>query len=258
MESFTLTRHEMARLLLAIEGGNIQEPLQVLQSVWTRSHHSDVDQGMALPAFLSTMLPPIIEKLIKGNERKGFSLQEIAELGGLIECSNLSVTSMQNWVKRDFKAYFNCPKAGKKYSFNQTALLFIIDDLKYTLDFISIRKLFEIVFQKPEDEADDLVGPLALYASYTSMFEELENKGEQLLDRIEHLKGTVRKKKWMEDMVRSRASEIVARFTGLNDNQQEAIRNILLVAVVSIRSAYIQAFAKQYCNATLFLNARKW
>ncbi|MGO4370853.1 hypothetical protein AB4Z21_08650, partial [Paenibacillus sp. MCAF20] len=46
----------------------------------------------------------------------------------------------------------------------------------------SIRKLFEIVLGKPEDESDDLVGPIELYATYTKMFEELDANNDQLLD----------------------------------------------------------------------------
>src|SRR5688572_15275624 len=110
MESFTLTRKEMACLLLALEGSYNKKPLQVLQTAWSKTHQSELEQGGGLPAFLSTTLPPIIEKLIKGNELKGLSLHEVAALGQLIEYSNLSITSMQNWVKRDFKPYFDCPK----------------------------------------------------------------------------------------------------------------------------------------------------
>lgn len=238
MESFVLTRKEMSSLLHAIEGSAVQKPLQVLQAAWTKSHSSAVEEGTALPAFLSTVLPPIVEKLIKGNERKGFSLQEIADLGRLIEHSNLSVSSMQNWVKRDFKSFFNCPKAGKKYSLNQVALLFIIDDLKSNLDFESIRRLFEIVFRKPEDETDDLVGPMALYDSYTSIFDELAEDVDN------------------ERIILETADRSAGHLVHLTASEREAIRNILIVGVISIRASYFHTMARRYSNATLFLGSR--
>lgn len=243
MESFTLTRKQMSCLLLAIEGSHALSPLQVLQEAWAESK----------PPFLSLTLPPIIEKLLKGTERKGFSLQEIAELGQLIEYSNVSVTSMQNWVKREFKPFFNSPKAGKKYSLNQTALLFIIDDMKSNLDLSSIRKLFELVFKEPEDKRDDLVGPLVLYASYTSMFEELDENNDQLLDITGHTKGNLQQDLLTEHVIRETANLAADRLPNLTAKQREAVRNILLIAVISIQTTYFHSLARRYCNATLFL-----
>ncbi|WP_028611256.1 DUF1836 domain-containing protein [Paenibacillus harenae] len=253
MESFTLTRKEMAYLLLALAGKSDKKPIQVLQSAWNNTHKTDADKGEVLPAFLSTTLPPIIEKLIKGSELKGFSLHEIATLGQLIEYSNLSITSMQNWVKRDFKPFFESPKAGKKYSLNQAALLFIIDDLKSNLDFESIRRLFDIVFNKPEDDSDDLVGPIGLYASYTSMFEELDANNDQLLDITGHLKGNPHQELLTEQVLRSAADQFAGMLPNLTARQREAVRNILLVAVISIQTSYFHSLARRYCNATLFL-----
>lgn len=254
MESFTLTRNDMARLLLALDGKYEQKPLQVLQTVWTKRHQYDLAKGTVLPAFLATLLPPIMEKLIKGIELKGFSLHEIAALGQLIEHSNLSITSMQNWVKRDFKPYFDCHRAGKKYSLEQAALLFIIDDLKSNLDFETIRKLFEIVFKKPQVESsEDLVGPIELYAIYTRMFEELDANNDQLLDITGHLKGSPHHDSLTEHFIRSSANEFANRLPNLSENQREAVRNILLVAVISIQTSYFHSLSRRYCNATLFL-----
>lgn len=256
MESFTLTRKEMAELLLALDGSSGQKPIQVLQSAWTNTHRHELEKGTTLPAFLATMLPPIVEKLIKGNEVKGFSLHEISALGQLIEYSNLSFTSMQNWVKRDFKPYFDSPKAGKKYSLNQAALLFIIDDLKSNLDFDSIRKLLEIVFNKPEDKKEDLVGPIDLYSAYTSMFEELDANNDQLLDITGHFKEQLHQDGLTEQVVRGAATRFACKMPNLTDRQREAIRNILLVAVMSIQTSYFHSIVRRYCNATLFLNSQ--
>ncbi|QAY68077.1 DUF1836 domain-containing protein [Paenibacillus protaetiae] len=252
MESFILTRKDMAKLLLALNGQSHESPLQVLQASWTSSHLNDQQQGSAMPAFLSTSLPPVIEKLIKGTRVKGFSLQEIAALGRLIEYSGVSLTAMQNWVKRDFKPYFDCPKVGKKYSINQAALLFIIDDLKYNLDFESIRKLFCILFNKPEDENDDLVGPVSLYEAYSDMFEQLDATHRQIeakaTDSENYKQDFV-----TEQMVLAAANRYARTLPELTGRQREAVRNFMLIAAVSIQTAYCHSVSKRYFNATMFL-----
>ncbi|GGG71511.1 DUF1836 domain-containing protein [Paenibacillus radicis (ex Gao et al. 2016)] len=239
METFTLTRKEMAGLLLALQGSSQDNPLQVLQQAWKKAHCEAYAAGSPLPAFLSTALPPVLDKLIKGNKVRGFSLQEISALGQLIEYSQISMTSMQNWVKRDFKAYFECPQVGKKYSLNQAALLYIIDDLKANLDFDSIRKLFDLLFCKPQGEGaqGDLINPLSLYAAYSTLFAELERTKHPML----------------EQAIRTAADKFAGSFTHLTDEQSEALRNILFIAALSIQTAYFHSLAKRYCNATLFL-----
>ncbi len=51
MESFTLTRKEMACLLLALDGQHNLKPLQVLQAAWTKTHQYELEKGTGLPAF---------------------------------------------------------------------------------------------------------------------------------------------------------------------------------------------------------------
>ncbi|MGO4375744.1 hypothetical protein AB4Z21_34350, partial [Paenibacillus sp. MCAF20] len=119
----------------------------------------------------------------------------------------------------------------------------------------SIRKLFEIVLGKPEDESDDLVGPIELYATYTKMFEELDANNDQLLDISGHLKGQPHQDLLTEEVIRGAANRFADRLSGLTDKQREAIRNILLVAVISIQTSYFHTLARRYCNATLFLNS---
>ncbi|MVO98134.1 DUF1836 domain-containing protein [Paenibacillus lutrae] len=253
MESFTLTRKEMACLLLSLDGRHRHKPIEVLQHAWMKNHRYDMEKGTALPAFLSTTLPPVIEKLIKGNEIKGFSLQEIAALGQLIEYSHLSITSMQNWVKRDFKEFFDSPKVGKKYSLNQAALLFIIDDLKSNLDFVSIRKLFDIILGKPDLDSDDLISPMKLYSTYTAMFEELDANNDQLLDTVGHDHGNRNHDLLAENVIRSSAEKFAAQIMDVTEKQKEEIRNILFIAVISIQTSYFHTLARRYFNATLFL-----
>ncbi|MCM3782720.1 DUF1836 domain-containing protein [Neobacillus mesonae] len=242
-ELFSLTRSEMAQLLLSIEGQHKETPLIMLQKAWNKHHEDDVMNGNTLPAFLSTSLPPIMEKLIKGNRAAGFSLQEIASLGQMIEYSNVSLTSMQNWVKRDFKEYLSSPKVGKKYSIHQASLLFIIDDLKSVLDFDSIRHLFEGVFNHPEREDDDLISPLKLYSAYADLFEQLTGQHEQ----------TIHTDKIAEVEIRSAAEAMAGQFTHLSEKQRLMIRNILFIGTLSIQTTYLYCLSRRYLNATLFL-----
>lgn len=242
-ELFTLTRSEMAQLLLSIEGHHSNTPLELLQKTWNEHHKSDVDQGTTYAAFLSTALPPVLEKLIKGNRTAGFSLQEIASLAHMVEYSNASITSMQNWVKRDFKEYFSSPKVGKKYSIHQAALLFIIDDLKALLDFESIRNLFKGIFIDPDREDDDLLNPLLLYSTYADLFEQLECEKERFIhtDPITEAK------------ILAAADKTADSFSHLSERQHVIVRNTIFIAALSIQTTYLQSTSKRYLNATLFL-----
>ncbi|WP_211745721.1 DUF1836 domain-containing protein [Paenibacillus sp. Marseille-Q4541] len=242
-ELFTLTRSEMAQLLLSIEGHHKITPLELLQKTWNEHHQSDVVQGTTYAAFLSTSLPPILEKLIKGNRTAGFSLQEIASLAQMIEYSNASITSMQNWVKRDFKEYFSSPKIGKKYSIHQAALLFMIDDLKAVLDFESIRNLFKGIFVDPDRDDDDLLNPLLLYNTYADLFEHLDCEHERFIhtDTL------------TEAEIRLAADEIVDSFVHLTKRQHQIVRNTIFIATLSIQTTYLHSLSKRYLNATLFL-----
>ena len=68
----------------------------------------------------------------------------------------------------------------KKYSIEQAALLFIVEDLKTALDFESIRKLLRLIVNDPADRSDDLINPVHLYGAYSSLFEELNRDCLQL------------------------------------------------------------------------------
>ncbi len=67
METFTLTRKEMAIILLSLKGRATRSPLTVLQEAWKKNHQADMEHGTSLSAFLSTHLPPVLEKMIKHN-----------------------------------------------------------------------------------------------------------------------------------------------------------------------------------------------
>jgi len=255
LETFILTRREAAALLLALQGKHDRAPLAVLQEAWVRTHKGDMAKGGSLVAFLSTALPPVFEKMIKQQRVDGFSLSEIVSLGNQIEYTNFSVTSVQNWVKRDFKEFLGSPKAGKKYSIEQAAMLFIIEDLKSNLDFESIRKMFHIIFRSPDDETDDLMLPVQLFWTYSALFEELDENNDQLLDVSGHDKGSLRNHDiLMEQMIRQKTDSYVEALAALPSEQKEALRNMLVIALVSVQTSFFNSLARRYLNATLFLH----
>ena len=234
MNSFTMTRLEMAGILRSMAGEHDLRPIEILQQAWRRTERP----------LATAPLPAIVEKLMRCGERKGLSLQEIAELGSLIEFSNLTVTSMQNWVKRDFKSFFDSPKAGKKYSLNQAALLFIIDDLKSNMDFESIRGFFAHLLPSVngnDKAATNWIEPISFLERYAAIYQELNG---HVLGSCE-LEG--------DRQIRMQAKAAAETFAGLSANQRAAAGNLIAVAVISIQSSYFQTLARQYCNATLFL-----
>jgi hypothetical protein len=254
MEAFTLSRKEMSGLLLSLTGNGERKPLHILQEAWSTFHQDEVQKGMSLPAFLSTDIPPILQKIIKGTRVKGLSLSDIAALGHLIEYSTLSITAMQNWVKRDFKEYLGSPREGKKYSVNQAALLFIIDDLKAALDFESIRQLFRILFLKPERDDDDLVEPADLYYGYAELFEDIKRspalQAQGIAERNAH-----KEYSWKTDStLKGSMEKMMNRLSHLTRSQKDAVQNMLMIAAISVHTCYFQALARQYFNAALFLD----
>ncbi|CDN41513.1 DUF1836 domain-containing protein [Paenibacillus sp. P22] len=253
MESFLLKRSEMAALLMSLDGKGDHTPIQIVQQAWKKGHRKQVSSGRALPAFLSTDWPAVLEKLMKGQGLKGMSLQEAAALGQLIPYAGLSITAMQNWVKRDFKRYFESPKAGKKYSLEQAALLFIIDDLKASLDFESIRKLLGRLFGCGGEKS--LLSPVDFYQAYSALFEELDADGDQILDAApsESVSGNGMESS-LETKAREGASRYISGLSGLDETEAEALGNLLLIAVFSVQAAYFHSLSRRYSNATLFLN----
>lgn len=243
-----MTRSELANVLISLKSGDKQKTANILRQAWQSSMtipSSRSGEGLPEP------LPAIVEKLMRSGERKGFSLHEIAELGQLAEYACPAATSLQNWVKRDFKDYFESPQAGKKYSLDQAALLLIIDDLKTNLDFESLRRLFYIVFLPGEGlDNDSTCGrwltPLDIYAAYADIYEELKN--DLASDR--------RTARRLEIEIRRRAEAAVPVLPQCSADVREAIRNMLLLAVISVQSAFFQAMARRYCQETLYLGKK--
>lgn len=248
MQKFFLTRADAAQLLIALEQGMPDKLSDVMHRAWAARSPS---KRHGEHHVLSEPLPSIAMKLMKSGGRRGLSLHEIAELGQLVEFANPSSTSMQNWVKRDFKSFFVCPQAGKKYSPGQAALLYMIDDMKSSLDFDSLRGLFGILFGKTEggqaaasiERSKPIITPIALYACYAELYEEIKSLGRQ----------GARSGGQLEEAVRIRADKTAAQLSLGTELEREALRNMLLVSVISVHTSYCQALARRYSEATVFL-----
>lgn len=255
MQSFTVTRKQMSHLLLSLNGCSDKTPLMLLQEAWRSTHRTYVEHGTSLSAFMDTSIPPIFEKIMKADQQQmGFSLNDIVALGNQIEYSNFSITAIQNWVKRDIREFLGRPRLGKKYSVQQAALIYIVEDLRATMDFDSIRKLLSLIFNDPDTDSDDLITPLCLYEAYSSIFEELDANNDQLLDVAGHEISRSNQDHMLEHLIKHKAERYVSRLSLLNPEQKEIVQNAIVIALISVQSSYFLAMARRYYNATLFLH----
>ncbi|MGG3560555.1 DUF1836 domain-containing protein [Neobacillus rhizosphaerae] len=253
METFKLTRKEMANLLLALR--DEENPVQILKEAWNKRHPNLTEQE-AVNAFLSTQLSPIFEKIIKSGKVQGtFSINEIVALGSQIEHSEFKLTAVQNWAKRDAKEIIGAPDGGKKYSVYQAAMLFIIDDLKTVLDFTAIKNLLLKLFKQNGDYSDDVINPLDLYFAYSSIFEDLDPDGDQLMEAedVDPSLAKIQKERTLEALIEKRAREYVdTHIEGLNEAQKKLVQNTIAVTVLTIQISFLQSVAKRYTNLALF------
>ncbi|MGE6259666.1 DUF1836 domain-containing protein [Heyndrickxia sporothermodurans] len=249
MLTFQLTRKEMADLLLSLKGWSQKKPLTILQEAWLQSNNITVEENKPITEFITTILAPIFEKVIKyDKEEIAFSINEIVALGNQIENTNFTTTAVQNWVKRDIKEMISSPQKGKKYSLEQTALLFLVEDLKTALDFDSIRKVLKLVVNDPENETDDLINPVQLYACYSTLFDQI-NRQDYTMNS-----STIKE---IESMIETTAKQMVDEYSHLPETHREAIRNTIIIATLSVYTAYFQMYARKYLSATLFLQDLK-
>ncbi|MDP4551824.1 DUF1836 domain-containing protein [Alkalihalobacillus macyae] len=222
MSGFYLTRTEMGSLLQAIR--NQEAPFQVIETACNRSGNS-ADISEIIPK-----LPSIFGKLLKlGKEAFGLSINEIVSLGNQLEYASFRSTAVQNWVKRDIKDWIGSPQLGKKYSIEQAAILFIVEDLKNTHDFESIRLLLRYAFNNPADRNDDLIDPVIFYTAYAELFEAI------------HSELNLSKNDFTE---KARALTII--FNHLTLSQREDIEKLLISAALSVQGAYYQTLSKHY------------
>lgn len=234
MKTFILTRKNMADLLLSLSGINSRSPIEVLQDSWT-DLHKEKD------------LPPIIQKLLKpAKGETGFSLNEIVSLGNLIEFTNFPQSTVQNWVKRDVKGLIGSPQLGKKYTIEQAAMLFIVEDLKATLDFESIRKILTLVFNNIEDRTDDIVNPTDLYLAYATVFDQIHH---QTLPSIKKADGSVNEH--IDGFINEECKTMLSTFDGIKEENLNIVLNVLIISVLTVQAGFYQAATKKYVQDAL-------
>ncbi|MGM0751529.1 MAG: DUF1836 domain-containing protein [Bacillota bacterium] len=246
MTIFKLTRKNMADLLLSLNGTTKLTPLMVLQDAWNTIHtHKE-----PLEAFISSDMPPIVHKIIKPTKREiGFSLNEIVSLGNQIEFTNFPQSTVQNWVKRDVKELIGSPQLGKKYTIEQAAMLFIVEDLKATLDFESIRNILTLVFNNIEDRTDDIVNPTDLYAAYSSVFDKIHH--HTLPTMKSSATGSVNE--LIDQFIKEECKGLLPSFEGVKEENLNIVLNVLIVSVLTVQSAFYQAATKKYVTSALIL-----
>ncbi|MGG4167703.1 DUF1836 domain-containing protein [Rossellomorea vietnamensis] len=228
MKTFKLTRKNMADLLLSLNGTTSRTPHQALYDVWGDLHKDE--------------LPPILQKILKPAKGEvGFSLKEIVSLGNLIEFTNFPQSTVQNWVKRDVRGLIGSPQLGKKYTTEQAAMLFIVEDLKATLDFGSIRKVLTLVFNNIEDRTDDIVNPTDLYLAYASVFDQIHH---QSLPSIKTADGSVNEH--IDDFIKEECRVMLETFDGIAEDNLSKVLNVMIVSVLTVQAGFYQAVTKKY------------
>ncbi|MGA9231520.1 MAG: DUF1836 domain-containing protein, partial [Exiguobacterium oxidotolerans] len=113
-------------------------------------------------------LPKVIHRLKQFDATKnGLSINEIVHLANALIGEHMSATTIQNWTKREVRDIIGVPHRGKKYSINQAAIIYLLDDLKHLFSLEETRELLTIVFKNPNIDEDDLISPLDFYLVYT-------------------------------------------------------------------------------------------
>jgi hypothetical protein len=243
MELFQLSRKSMAEFLFSLNGTGKKSPKEVLEEARASINSKVVLAGESKDS--GTDMPPIFEKLLKTTSPIiGFSINQIVELGNRIEFTHLSPTAVQNWVKREVKQLIGSPQLGKKYTVEQAATLFIVEDLKASLDFDSIGKILALLFNNPEDREDDVIDPLRFYHAYATLFGKAYH--QNLAGENKHQN--------MDQFIQKEAWSLVETFEDLNAEQKEMVSSILLTTTLSVLSAYYKSLTKKYFTATLFFN----
>ncbi|WP_294751957.1 DUF1836 domain-containing protein [uncultured Exiguobacterium sp.] len=130
-----------------------------------------LNEGKGIEPLVATEgmeLPKVINRLKQFDPLKnGLSINEIVHLANALIGEHMSATTIQNWTKREVRDIIGVPHRGKKYSINQAAIIYLLDDLKHLFSLEETRELLTIVFQNPNIDEDDLISPLNFYLVYT-------------------------------------------------------------------------------------------
>jgi hypothetical protein len=228
LERFQLSRKNMADLLHAIIQSKAGEVQSILEKAWQLKRED---------AFV---LPEIFEKVMKSSKKGpiGLSINEIVMLGNHIEFTHLSSSAVQNWIKRDMRELIGSPQHGKKYTLEQAAILLIVEDLKASLDFDSIRKVLNLIFNNPADRSDDLIDPVHFYLAYATVFEKLHHEHIQWNQTIVPIHEKI------NQFICNEAEILINTFTFLNETEKEIVQTMIITAVNTVISAYYQHITK--------------
>ncbi len=234
MSGLQFSRKQMAQLLASLREDGIKPIRPILDEIRDAADGGGTD-------------PEIIQKLMKRINRPevGLSLNEIVTLGNLLEFTKLSHGAVQNWVKRDVRELVGSPLLGKKYTVEQAATLFIVEDLKHSLDFESIRSILQLVFNNPEDRSDDIIDPVDLFFAYSSLFERMQEAFKDGTDQGLGLNGTTRE--WIE----TEAAAFTGKYESISKSEQQAISTVITICLFSVQSAWFQYQAKMVTGELL-------
>lgn len=245
LELIQLSRKCMADFLFSLKGEGAGSPRAVLHEAWATALRNELKGGESIEAFIGTKMPPIFEKILRANLPKvGFSINQIVKMGNQIEFTNLSSTAVQNWVKRDVKQLIGSPQLGKKYTVEQAATLFIVEDLKASLDFDSIRQILALLFNNPEDRTDDVIDPLQFYRAYAAIFEKAYN--QDVAGQSNHSQ--------IDQYIQKEALILLDSFQDLTAEQNKIVSNVLVTATLSVLSAYYKTMTRKYVTAAMSSN----
>ncbi|MFC4320568.1 DUF1836 domain-containing protein [Litchfieldia salsa] len=220
-----MTRSTLATLLISLREQYEKTPLEIIEDA--------LDSNDPLQQI---NLSPLLIKISKLKpETAGLSINEIANLGNLLEYAMVTSTAIQNWVKRDIKELIGAPMHGKKYSIDQAAILFIVEDLKVVLDFESIRKALTMVFNNPADRSDDIIDPVYFYKGYADIFCHLykQDLNDQLEKRIE-----------------AKVQQFILSLN-IDPIHHEKVKKLLSISVLSIFSSCFHSKAKSLMQKTI-------
>ncbi|WP_078547957.1 DUF1836 domain-containing protein [Litchfieldia alkalitelluris] len=235
MGTFELSRSTLVELLITLRENTEQSPIETLKTAW-ETNLQKKHLGSGFTSFSLSNLPPVLAKVGRLKpESAGLSINDIAHLGNLLEFAKVTSTAIQNWVKRDIKELIGPPMLGKKYSIDQAAILFIVEDLKMVLDFESIRKVLTLVFNNPIDRTDDIIDPVMFYKGYSDIFKEIYQS-----DQIERL----------ETVIEERALQFI-NSANIDHSNKETVKNLLSLAVMAIFTSCYQSKARLYLRKTI-------
>lgn len=226
-----LTRLQMSKLLYSLKGDSNHSPYSIIEKAINIASKPQYD------------VPNFIIKLNKkrSNVELGLSTNEIVSLANLCELTALKSTSIQNWVKRDVKELIGSPELGKKYSIDQAAMLLIVKDLKQSFEFEKIRKVLTVVFNTLSDRSDDLISPIAFYELYAKILSSLDVLPSLIIGNDQTLKHFITKK----------IDALPKPLPELSIKQWETIKNVLVIAVLSVLSSHMQTLAQFHLSEHL-------